>query len=229
MRDAFVDATRRRGRKYSEYALAVSRENAAARATRDVGRTRREVAEAFDPQGTDTVLDYATTAYPSKRGEKMGLRCPVFNVRVRAEQNTVRAYAIRNDGQVMGVVKAYLRTAEVNGRELASVGWSSLLQGGESLDFGKGGSTDFRGCGVGPRLYEAIAAFACNNDLTMTSDETLYPNSRAFWERQQEKGRASYDTELGRFVVDDACNIKRTGMRGLTIKSTRKSRKRRKG
>jgi hypothetical protein len=170
-----------------------------------------EAARAFDLRPSDTVLDYATTAYPSKRGEKMGLRCPVFNIRVRSSDADVVAYAIRNDNTVMGKARA-----EKYDRYL-SVVWSSLLEGGKEL-YQSSRKTDFRGCGVGPRLYEALAAHACKNDLTMTSDRRLSSDSRAFWKRQQEKGRAKYDEDAKRFVVLDACGIRSTGMRGLRKK-----------
>jgi len=214
---AYVVASARKNTKYAEYTDATIQERRANAAVRDAVTGRREAARLFDPQSEETVLDYATTAYPSARGAKMGLQCPIFNVRVRSSDADVVAYAIRNDGTMMGKVRAEKYDSYL------SVAWSSLLEGGENLTGSR--ATDFRRCGVGPRLYEAVAEYACKNDLTMTSDRTLYPNSRAFWERQREKGRAEYDEKARRFVVIDACAVRQTGMNGIRKKRRRSKRR----
>jgi GNAT superfamily N-acetyltransferase len=215
---AFIAAKARKQQKYDKYLATITKES---RANADVvldRSQRQQAARAFDPQSSITVLDYATTAYPSARGAEMGLQCPVFYVRVRASPSAIVASAIRSDGTVMGKVSA------AKDYYYLSVSWSSLLEGGESLH-SVSRTTDFRRCGVGPRLYEAVAAYACKNKLTMTSDTTLYPNSRKFWERQQEKGRAWYNEDAERFVVFDACGIQRTGMRGLGKRGRKKRKK----
>ena len=192
-----------------------------------------EEAARFNPQGPSR-LEYSVQAYPSARGAEMGLKCPVFRVAVKTEsdggEKYVIAVALRNDGRRMGIVKAKLINADRDGTPLAAVSWSSLLDGGSTLNYDRAArepEIDFRRCGVGPRLYEAIAAYACKNNRKMASDRTLLANSWAIWERQQNKGRAKYDTLEGRYIVLDTCGIKRTGMRGLG-KHSRKS-KRRKG
>lgn len=183
-------------------------------------REREAAPRLFDPASSQTVLDYATTAYPSQRGAKMGLRCPVFSVRVTQSPQGIRAEAFKPDGLRMGMVMAH-----VSGDSTVAVGWSSMLDGGGLLDE-RSSSFDYRRCGVGPRLYEAIAQYACENNLVMTSDTSLRSNSMAFWERQVAKGRARYDESMERYVVLDACATKRSGMNGIRKRKRTKRRKR---
>jgi GNAT superfamily N-acetyltransferase len=206
---------------FTEYVIRKEADSPPARSYRE--HLEREAAPGlFDPAGSQTVLDYTTTAYPSKRGPEMGLRCPVFNVRVTRNQRDVRAEAFLQDGARMGLVKALVRDDST-----VAVNWSSMLEGGGSLDAHRT-RDDYRRCGVGARLYEAVAQHACENNLVMTSDTSLRSNSAAFWERQVAKGRARYDESMERYVVLDACGIRSTGMRGLTIKSKSKRKSRRK-
>jgi hypothetical protein len=45
------------------------------------------------------------------------------------------------------------------------------------------------GCGIGTRLYEALAQHACDRDLRLRSDATRTEYSEGFWEKQRRKRR----------------------------------------
>lgn len=47
-----------------------------------------------------------------------------------------------------------------------------------------------RRCGVGTRLYEAAAKWACRRDLRLASDNIRSANSECFWRKQKARGRA---------------------------------------
>jgi hypothetical protein len=70
------------------------------------------------------------------------------------------------------------------------------------------------GCGMGTRLYEAIAREACDRGLRMRSDRMLTNYSEGFWRKQVEKGRARWDQSSRRFVLN-ACesNLEAAGRR----------------
>ncbi len=49
---------------------------------------------------------------------------------------------------------------------------------------------DLRGQGIGTRLYEAAARWACDHGYSFGSDITLSRYSKRFWRKQLRKGRA---------------------------------------
>lgn len=191
-------------------------------------RGRLTDAMAFDPQSPYTKQDYTTQAYPSARGREMGLGCGIFRVVLWDEDGALTASAIRSDGVKMGQAQAYVRRrylGDEGDTKTLSVTWSSLLQRGRTVDEQDADpGTDFRRCGVGARLYEAFAKYACDHGLVMTSDDTLSSNSKRFWQKQVEKGRA-YRNDSGLYVVSDACQAAR-GMNGIRKRKRTKRRKR---
>lgn len=48
-----------------------------------------------------------------------------------------------------------------------------------------------KGLGIGTKLYEKAARFACGKRLPLASDMTRTPASQGFWEKQAGKGRAT--------------------------------------
>lgn len=59
------------------------------------------------------------------------------------------------------------------------------------------------GCGVGTRLYEALAGEACTRMSRLRSDTDLSPYSKGFWKKQERRGRARWDSKVSRFVLDE--------------------------
>lgn len=55
------------------------------------------------------------------------------------------------------------------------------------------------GCGIGTRLYEALALSACARGAILRSDTSLTNYSGGFWKKQEAKGRAKFVD--GRFVL----------------------------
>lgn len=86
-----------------------------------------------------------------------------------------------------------------SGRHLGNV-IGTVNQKGKSLDIFHARVID-TGCGVGTRLYEAVAGEACARELVMRSDTELTPYSKGFWRKQFSKGRAHYDEDAGRYVL----------------------------
>jgi hypothetical protein len=59
------------------------------------------------------------------------------------------------------------------------------------------------GCGIGTRLYEALAEEACSRHLQLHSDSDLSNYSRSFWKKQQRKGRAVFVGD--HYVIENPC------------------------
>lgn len=70
------------------------------------------------------------------------------------------------------------------------------------------------GTGVGTRLYEALADYACTAGVKLRSDVSLTEMSRGFWEKQKRKGRAFFDHSEGRYVLKPSCRS-RADLSGL--------------
>jgi hypothetical protein len=98
-----------------------------------------------------------------------------------------------------------------------TVEWASAIDGGDSLRISSL-SEDLSGCGVGTRLYEAMAKAACELGRPMQSDKERFRSSDTFWRKQEAKGRAEWvgeDRSLfrpgddrqarGQFVISDPC------------------------
>ena len=171
-------------------------------------------AEALAPQGRMTTTRYVTTPYAGRRPTPAA--CRRIFVEVVASPGIARSVAKLEDGTVIGQIKA-----ETNSHRLA-VKLSSMVEGGRSLD-PYGQATDYSGCGIGTRLYEALAQYACRNRLEMVSDRTLFAPSKAFWQKQVRKGRAKWVPDDGRYVLINACASARN------LSGLKKARKRRKG
>lgn len=58
-------------------------------------------------------------------------------------------------------------------------------------------------CGIGTRLYEAMAREACNRSVSLRSDEKsdLSNFSLPFWQKQVRRKRARFDRRSERFVL----------------------------
>jgi len=61
--------------------------------------------------------------------------------------------------------------------------------------FAKGG----RGSRVGTRMYEIMAAFACERGRVLTSDTARTDDSDGFWNKQYRKGRAVHECVVSTF------------------------------
>lgn len=48
----------------------------------------------------------------------------------------------------------------------------------------------YRKCGIGTKLYEAAAAYACEVNRQLHSDESRSAAAQGFWAKQESKGRA---------------------------------------
>lgn len=62
--------------------------------------------------------------------------------------------------------------------------------------------------GVGTRLYEELAQYACKKGLRVRSDTSRTPQAQSFWAKQERKGRARWKdgSDGGRFVLDVPCS-----------------------
>lgn len=87
--------------------------------------------------------------------------------------------------------------------------WSSVIDGGTTITGSVGSELDLSGCGIGTRLYEAAAAYACQQGLRMESDTSLSEHSRRFWKKQEAKGRAYYSRDSETYVLRDVCSNSR--------------------
>lgn len=222
MPQAVVDARYRRVQK----ARALRDDLAPSRAR----AVQTKAAKAFNPTGT-TVREAQYIVSPRQGRRPIPEVCRQFMVEVRTVpqvdyEGTVlqpKVYAIAKllDGKKIGQISAYVRPAE----GWLSVSVASMVSGGGSLDLGE--RDDFSGCGIGTRLYEALAKYACKKGLKLTSDRTLFAPSQAFWRKQQSKGRAY--TADGRYILRDTCGSA-NDLSGLKLaKPKAKSKRRRKG
>ena len=80
--------------------------------------------------------------------------------------------------------------------------------------------TDAPGCGIGTRLYEALAAEACTRQVNLRSDTQLSRYSKGFWQKQVRKGRAEYDDVAGRYVLNQ-CVLSLEGKKPTTKRKRR--------
>lgn len=126
---------------------------------------------------------------------KVGRRCDQMP-RSRKELCDVWAEAETVDGRTLASVEAIA----VEGKPYLSVQYASAVGGGRSMSPSDG---DVSGCGIGTKLYEALAEYACNEGLILRSDEELSEKSRSFWEKQVRKGRAYKDRK--RFALTHSC------------------------
>jgi GNAT superfamily N-acetyltransferase len=150
--------------------------------------------------------------------------CPRIKIHVEESRYKVnyevvaRAYTLDDDK--LGEVQAWQKKPGGN----LAIGWSSVIDGGDRLTADKD-SRDYSGCGIGTRLYEAVAKAACKQGIGLESDTYLKPASFAFWKKQEAKGRARWDGEdrslfepgddrqaQGRFVLHDACGARDLGL-----------------
>ena len=178
-------------------------------------RKLRATGEQFDPNPEELSYSRQVTPYPARRQAE---GCATVRITVEKDyEGNVTAYAYRNtDGKRLGKVA----TKQIGAKTLA-VKWSSLLRGGESLYPGfTPPEEDFTRCGIGPRLYEAIAQYACAKKMRMASDTTLLAPSKAFWEKQARKGLAV--KRGGRYYLRSACGAVRAGLNGVKPKKRRK-------
>jgi hypothetical protein len=70
------------------------------------------------------------------------------------------------------------------------------------------------GCGVGARLYEALAREACKHDSDLRSDveQNMSGYSRSLWRKQVAKGRARWSEPRKRWI-GDPCEVTFEGPR----------------
>jgi hypothetical protein len=74
------------------------------------------------------------------------------------------------------------------------------------------------GCGVGTRLYEALAREACDRGVRLRSDSSRSTYSEGFWKKQEGKGRAEQVNY--RFVLKP-CETNLEGRKSLPRKRRR--------
>ena len=69
------------------------------------------------------------------------------------------------------------------------------------------------GCGIGTRLYEALARYAVADGRVLASDTSLSTYSYGFWEKQVRKGRARWDDDEQRFRLEPGAQNDLSGRR----------------
>lgn len=143
------------------------------------------------------VREYETEPRPSSRARSHLPRVGRFKVRVTKDCDAdawdycgITALAVNEEGKSAGAIEAMAdgTTLDITGA------FTSSARGGAG-----------HGRGVGTRLYEALAQYACDEGLKMRSDLSLSDYSTAFWQKQVEKGRAEWDNDEKRYVLTASC------------------------
>lgn len=136
------------------------------------------------------VNEYET---PPRAGARRPVFCKTFKVRVSKDCMSshcdVIAEAESRFRKPLGAIEASQNT----GSPFLTVRAASVVAGGTSMD--PNDPDNYVGCGIGTRLYEALASYACDEGLILRSDVELSDYSRSFWEKQVAKGRAYPDGE----------------------------------
>lgn len=116
-------------------------------------------------------------AWPKASAWATAAACPAFTVQPRPlrylrDEIGQRFEAIGSTGARLGHVDI-----EVLPDNMAMTGTAHVL-------------TQYRRCGVGTRLYEAAAAWACTAGHPLRSDASRSAMSEGFWAKQVRRGRA---------------------------------------
>lgn len=120
---------------------------------------------------------------------KGGASCPVFRVGIRRHGTTIHADVSAEAGPI-------------GAKATDSLGYVMAKPNHDdgSLDVWHAWATK-PSCGVGTRLYEALAREACSRNLRLRSDLILSRFSLGFWKKQESRGRAVFDETAKRFVL----------------------------
>jgi GNAT superfamily N-acetyltransferase len=84
----------------------------------------------------------------------------------------------------------HVLTAKVRGRELGYMEIEEAQTGGHKFFKVAFASTRKTGLGIGTKLYERAARYACRLGAPLASDSSRTRFSQGFWEKQAKKGRA---------------------------------------
>lgn len=152
------------------------------------------------------------TVTPRKGRRPAPASCQRLTVRVRELCNMPKTCKIVVDavdlnGDVVGRVEGFT-DARKGSATMLQVSWASVRDGGTRLTEDET-VPDLVGCGIGTRLYEGIAAYACQQGLRLESDTSLSDFSRPFWKKQVEKGRAYFSKATQTYVLRDVCSNSR--------------------